>query len=410
MTRSAQEILDKIQDVFNRIDLEEDETIKNKYYKALRSLRDDVKALDQENKNFFDKMVHTVFRKKYEKHYKKLMEIWREYERESQDAANQRNGGTSSNTEHRRATESSPSLGLPPQQQLQGYGSQTASRSTAAVHNVPRNPNTWRSRMFTHRDPTGASSSSAPGINMASSAERQQAPVPGRTWGGNQSQHGAPTRDGQHQFALPNTPGPNVMPWAEQHQTHLPGNNWGGQQYRQPQHGVPTRDARTHQFAPPNAPGLSMAPSSEQHRAYVPEHIMTYEEMQHVERQVNEDWMRPSVAAQGPGMGQYHQPNVLPQGQYSLPPPPRPVQYQSASVQHEVQAQGSINAHAGPSHTRSQTATSRNTFGHGLPGQPGIGEPGPSQYYDHRGDSLDSNGNTVPRTSYSSEGSYHYRY
>jgi hypothetical protein len=81
-----------------------------------------------------------------------------------------------------------------------------------------------------------------------------------------------------------------MMPWAEQQQTHLPGNNWGGQQYRQ--------------FAPPNAPGLSMAPLSEQHRAYVPEHIMTYEEMQHVERQVNEDWMRPSMAAQGPGMGQ----------------------------------------------------------------------------------------------------------
>ena len=36
MTRSAQEILDLIQDTFNRIDLEEDETIKNKYYKKLR--------------------------------------------------------------------------------------------------------------------------------------------------------------------------------------------------------------------------------------------------------------------------------------------------------------------------------------------------------------------------------------
>jgi hypothetical protein len=94
------------------------------------------------------------------------------------------------------------------------------------------------------------------------------------------------------------------MPWAEQQQTHLPGNNWGGQQYRQPQHGVPMRDARTHQFAPPNAPDPSMAPSAEQHQAYVPEHIMTYEEMQHVERQVNEDRMRPSMAAQGPGMGQ----------------------------------------------------------------------------------------------------------
>ena len=208
-----------------------------------------------------------------------------------------------SNTEHRRATESNPSLGLPPQQQLQGYGSQTASRSTAAVHNVPRNSNTWRSR-FSRRDPTSASSSGAPGINIASSAEQQQAHVPGRTWDGNQSQHGAPTRDGQHQFVSPNAPGTNMMPWAEQQQTHLPGNNWGGQQYRQPQHGVPTRDARTHQFAPPNAPGLSMTPSAEQQRAYVPERIMTYEEMLHVERQVNEDRMRSPMAAQGPGMGQ----------------------------------------------------------------------------------------------------------
>jgi hypothetical protein len=36
MTHSAQEILDMIEDVFNRIDLEEDETIKNKYYATLR--------------------------------------------------------------------------------------------------------------------------------------------------------------------------------------------------------------------------------------------------------------------------------------------------------------------------------------------------------------------------------------
>jgi hypothetical protein len=35
MTRSAQEILDMIQDAFNRMDLEEDETIKNKYYTTL---------------------------------------------------------------------------------------------------------------------------------------------------------------------------------------------------------------------------------------------------------------------------------------------------------------------------------------------------------------------------------------
>jgi hypothetical protein len=43
-------------------------------------LRNDVKALDQESKNFLDKMVHTVFRRNYEKHYKKLMELWRDYE------------------------------------------------------------------------------------------------------------------------------------------------------------------------------------------------------------------------------------------------------------------------------------------------------------------------------------------
>ena len=111
-------------------------------------------------------------------------------------------------------------------------------------------------------------------------------------------------RDGQHQFVSLNALGPNMMLWAKQQQTHLPGNNWGGQQYCQPQHGVPMRDACTHQFVPLNDPGLSMVPSSEQHQVYVPEHIMTYKEMQHVEHQVNEDWMWPSMAAQGPGMGQ----------------------------------------------------------------------------------------------------------
>jgi hypothetical protein len=78
------------------------------------------------------------------------------------------------------------------------------------------------------------------------------------------------------------------------------------------------------------------------------------------------------------------------------------VQLQSAFVQHEVQVQGSINARAGPSHTRSQTVASANTFGHELPGQLGFSA------YDRRGDSLDSDGNTVPRTSYSSEGSYQF--
>jgi hypothetical protein len=213
-----------------------------------------------------------------------------------------------SNTEHWRATESSPSLGLPPQQQLQGYGSQTASRSTAAVHNVPRNLNTWRSRMFSRRDPTSASSSSAQDINMASSAGQQQAHVLGHTWSGNQSQHGAPTRDGQHRFASPNTPSPNMMPWVEHHQTQLPGDNWGGQQYRQPQHErvAPMRDGSMHQFVPPNAPGPSIAPSSEQHRAYIPEHITTYQERQQVEHQVNEEWERRLMVAQNtrPGMGQ----------------------------------------------------------------------------------------------------------
>jgi hypothetical protein len=98
--------------------------------------------------------------------------------------------------------------------------------------------------------------------------------------------------------------GPNVPLSAEQHRGHGQGYILGGQQYHQPQRGAPTRGGSTHHFVPPNAPGPSMAPSAEKHQAYVPEHIMTYEEMQHVERQVNEDRMRPSMAAQGPGMGQ----------------------------------------------------------------------------------------------------------
>jgi hypothetical protein len=98
--------------------------------------------------------------------------------------------------------------------------------------------------------------------------------------------------------------GPNMPPSAEQQRGHVQGHIRGGQQYRQPQRGAPPRGGSTHQFAPPNAPGPNMAPSAEQHQAYVPERIMTYEEMQHVERQVNEDRMRSPMAAQGPGMGQ----------------------------------------------------------------------------------------------------------
>ena len=96
----------------------------------------------------------------------------------------------------------------------------------------------------------------------------------------------------------------NMLPSTEQQRGHVQGHIRGGQQYRQPQRGAPSRGGSTHQFAPPNAPGPNMTPSAEQHQAYVPQHIMTYEEMQRVERQVNEDWMRRPVAAQGPGMGQ----------------------------------------------------------------------------------------------------------
>jgi hypothetical protein len=143
---------------------------------------------------------------------------------------------------------------------------------------------------------------------MAPSAERQQAPVQGHTWGGHLSQRGAPTRDGRtHQFVSPNASGPNMAPSAQQQQTHIPGNNWGGQQYRQPQRGAPTGEGSAHQFSPPYDPRPNMAPSAEQHRAYVPEHITTYQEMQQVERQVDEEWERRPMMAQGPGrpgMGQ----------------------------------------------------------------------------------------------------------
>jgi hypothetical protein len=96
----------------------------------------------------------------------------------------------------------------------------------------------------------------------------------------------------------------NILPSTEQQRGHVQGHIRGGQQYRQPQRGAPSRGGSTHQFAPPNAPGPNVVPSAEQHQAYVPEHIMTYEDMQRVERQVNEDWMRHPVAAQGPRMGQ----------------------------------------------------------------------------------------------------------
>ncbi|KIM88363.1 hypothetical protein PILCRDRAFT_3370 [Piloderma croceum F 1598] len=97
--------------------------------------------------------------------------------------------------------------------------------------------------------------------------------------------------------------GPSMPPSTEQHRGHVQGHIRGGQQYRQLQRGAPPRGGSTHQFAPPNAPGPSMAQSAEEHQAYVPERIMTYEEMQHVERQVNEDRM-PPMSTQGPGMGQ----------------------------------------------------------------------------------------------------------
>jgi hypothetical protein len=144
---------------------------------------------------------------------------------------------------------------------------------------------------------------------MAPSAEQQQAPVRGHTWGGHLFQLGAPMNDGRaHQFASLNASSPNTAPSTQQQQTDLAGNNWGSQQYRQPQHGhgTPTRDGSMHQFAPSIDPGSSMVPSSEQRRAYVPEHITTYQERQQVEHQVYEEWERRLVAQKTgrPGMGQ----------------------------------------------------------------------------------------------------------
>ena len=125
---------------------------------------------------------------------------------------------------------------------------------------------------------------------------------------------GDPRSFGQHlntqhlrpvaQYITSTSQSPNMPPSAEQQRGHVQGHIWGGQQYRQPQRGAPSRGGSTHQFAPPNAPGPNMTPSTEQHQAYIPQHIMTYEEMQRVDSQVNEDWMRHPVAAQGPGMGQ----------------------------------------------------------------------------------------------------------
>ncbi|KIM88374.1 hypothetical protein PILCRDRAFT_814273 [Piloderma croceum F 1598] len=407
--RTAQRLLDEIEDTFEKIAQEEDEGIRDRYYDQLANLKFAVEALDQENKSFFTKVLSTVIRDKYRTQYEELTRIWSAYKRDSAKAAALRNEGTSSSMGHLRPTESSPSLGLPPQQQLQGYGSQTASQSTAAVHNHSSSPSRWATRIFQRRALTTdgstyqSESPNTPGPNMAPSAKQLQAHMPVNNWGGqhHQARRGAPSRDRRTHLS----PDPSMTPSAEQQWTHSPGNNWGGQQYHQPQHGrgAPTRYGSTHQFAPPNAPGPNVAPSSEQHRAYVPEHITTYQERQQVERQVDEEWERRPMMAQGPGrpgMGQFPHPNVLPQGQYSLPPPPRTAQRQPAFVQYEAQAQGATNAHAGPSHTRSQTVASGNTFGHGLPGQPGFSA------YDRRGDSLDSDGNTIPRTSYSSEGSY----
>jgi hypothetical protein len=170
-----------------------------------------------------------------------------------------------SNSVHLRATESSPSLGVLPQQQFQGYRSQTASHSTAAMLNDPPNTSGWSARIFRRRTPT--------------------------------------TDGNTYQPASSNALIPN-MGSAEQPPAYVSASTWSGQQYHQSQRGAPPRGGSMHQFAPSNAPGPNMAPSAEQHQAYVPERIMTYEEMEHVERQANEDWMRHPLAAQSPGMGQ----------------------------------------------------------------------------------------------------------
>ena len=101
----------------------------------------------------------------------------------SAQAAALLNEGTSSSAGQLRPTDSSSSLGLPPQQQLQGYGSQTASRSTAAVHNLSTGPSRCATRIFQRRAPTTdgstyqSASSNTPGPNMAPSAEQPQAYV-----------------------------------------------------------------------------------------------------------------------------------------------------------------------------------------------------------------------------------------
>ncbi|KIM88370.1 hypothetical protein PILCRDRAFT_255245 [Piloderma croceum F 1598] len=360
MPLTAQGMLKRIDSCVKFVRQEPDDHCRMTSLRDLEDLRKDVEAEDPDGvMNKFTTTMRIIVR-----HYPALRGIMSAHEHASEESRKRRIAA--------QAMQSSPSLAVASQY---GQSRRQMANSASAVALTPQQP------LYT-TIPTSPSFSDPRSFGQHVNTQHLH---PGR-----------PTAE----YITSTSQGPNMPPSTEQQRGNVQGHIGGGQQYRQPQRGAPPRGGSMHRFAPPNAPGPNMAPSAEQHQAYVPEHIMTYQEMQYVERQTNEDQMRPPMATQGPGMGQYHQPNVLPQGQYSLSPPPRPTQRQSAFVQHEVQAQGSINARAGPSHTRSQTVASGNTFGHGLPGQLGFSA------YDRRGDSLDSDGNTIPRTSYSSEGSY----